>query len=217
MVFGYHFTRRERLFQVMAWSMGLLGLVGYLMLPAATQLMALVPGLVWGAYYGWRRPGNAGLRAMPYWKPFAVAFAWAWVTVILPLPAVPWKEVVFVFGARAAFVFGLALAYDLHDKAYDTRHGLMTLAGRWDARQTLRMIDWSMVVSGLCAVLYSVGRPWWWWSTTAVLLSLAGSDLLIRWLFSQTRLEPWRKVLIDGLMPLQWLIAVGLAWWNVGW
>jgi 4-hydroxybenzoate polyprenyltransferase len=216
MVFGYHFTRRERWRKVIAWMMGALGFLCYLQLPGAVQLMAWVPGLVWGAYYGWQKPGNAGLRGMPYLKPLAVAFAWAWVTVMLPLPQALWASAAFVFGARAAFVFALALAYDLHDKAYDAKHGLTTLAGRWDSRQTFQLIDWAMVAAGVFAVLHGFGDGRFWWCTIAVLVSLAASDLLIRWFFRRADLEPWRKVLIDALMPLQWLVAVGLGWWGNG-
>jgi 4-hydroxybenzoate polyprenyltransferase len=215
MVFGYHFTSRLRWQRTLAWAIGLGGFYCYLRLNWQMEGMVLIPLLIWGAYYGWQKPGNAGWRSRPFLKPLAIAVAWAWVTVLLPLPPDDWLKAVFMFGARAGFVFALALAYDLHDRAYDLQHGLKTLAAQLDAYRTLRLGDLGMAVSGICAVLHCLLNPCFHIGTLAVLLSLGGSAWLIRWLFRQDWLEPWRKALIDALMPFQWLLALAMTWLSV--
>lgn len=178
-------------------------------MPAFARWVALVPAGLWGLYYGFRRPGNAGgLRARPAVKPLAIALAWAWVTVLLPLEARYWQAAGVLVLGRAAFVFALALAYDLTDLEYDRRHRLTTLAGRLGERRAFRVLDVALVCSGGCVAanycLSNYSLP----AALALLISLLLTAWSVRLALHRVGAAVAQKFLIDGLMVLQ----VGLVW-----
>jgi len=208
-VFGYYFNTPARNRQWFVWSLGLPAFFSYFQLDFTVKLAALLPALILASYYGWQRPGNAGLRRLLLVKPHAIAFAWSWVTVVLPLVPAHWDQAAFLFAGRAGFIFALALAYDLHDRAFDLEHGLATLANQQNLVQTMRMFDGALAVAAVFAGLdyYIAGVSFA--ATCARWVSLAASAVLVRYFLKNARLEPWRKMLIDGLMVLQWaLIAL---------
>ena len=124
-LFGYYCTHPDRRFRRSAWAFGFLGGLCFLfwVKSAGDVIIALIPMFFWLAYYGFRRPGNAGLRSSLLAKPMTVALAWAWVTVFLPIPIEIWHRAWAMFFVRTAFVFALALAYDVSDMGYDRRFG----------------------------------------------------------------------------------------------
>ena len=208
-VFGYNFSASPAR-RWPAWGLGLAGAICFLKLPVIQQGLALAPALIWWLYYDRRRAGRFGLRQFPAIKPVAIALAWTWVTVSLPLPPTQWTGTTALFVGRAAFIFALALAYDLCDQAYDRRHGLMTMVLQLGPRQSLRLIDAALVLSALCVCLNVVLRVYAWPVALALLFSLLIARQVIRYLAPQRQWGDWRKVGVDGLMVVQ-LVLVWLA------
>ncbi len=204
-LFGYHCTHPNWRYRAAAWVGGVVGGLCFLFWVSSITdfITAIVPMLFWLAYYGFRRPGKAGLRSSLWAKPLTVALAWAWVTVALPLHMDTWLLAWPIFLTRAAFIFILALAYDLSDLAYDRRTGLTTLAMRLEERGTFLLI-----YQGLGAAALIVGIAW---ATgvysisvaIALQVSLLASAWWLQFLAKKESWHPWHKVLIDALMLFQ--------------
>ncbi len=206
-VFAYHFTQPDPRRRVLAWGLALVAAGCFWQMPVLARWVALVPLGVWGVYYGFRRPGTAGLRAHPVLKPLAVTLAWVWVTVLLPLEARQWGAAAVLFAGRSAFIFALALAYDLVDRDYDRRQGLDTLALRCGERGTLRLIGWALILSGACILLNFWLHHYAFATTFGLLLSLAFSAGILRSILRHAG-PAQQKYWIDGLMIAQF----GLVW-----
>ena len=207
-VFGYNFAAPAAR-RWPAWALGLGAGYCFTQLPLAQQLAALLPASIWIAYYGLHRPEANGLRRYPVLKPLAVALAWAWVTVWLPLPLSAWTAAVGLFVGRAAFIFALALAYDLCDRHYDRSKGLDTLVLQLGVGRSLRLIDAALLLAaGAIPANVLAGRY-----GAAAALALGLSLLFSRWTIRQLARRPewgnWRKVLIDSLMLLQLALVAG--------
>lgn len=206
-VFGYNFTYPERWRRGLAWGLGLAGAVCFWHIPVFARWVTLVPVAVWALYYGFRRPGNAGLRARPVVKPLAIALAWAWVTVLLPLEARHWAAAAVLVAGRAAFVFALALAYDLADLEFDRRHGLPTLAGRLGERKTLQVADAALLFSACCIAANYFLKNYSLAATLALLASLTLTACGLRIALRKLRPPVAQKLLIDGLMVVQFALV----------
>ena len=207
-LFVYHWTQARKWQRYLAWAMGFLSFVCFLYLDGPVKIVALVPALIMAAYYGWRRPGNKGLRMRANLKPHAVAFTWAWVTVFLALSPDLWLKAIFLFAGRAGFIFALALAYDLHDRNYDLQHGMATLANQRSVRTVMRLMYGALFVTVCFAALnYSLDIISLK-SICALIFALALSAGLLNLFFRLSGIESWRKLLIDGLMILHWLVLV---------
>lgn len=219
-VFGYYFTHPNPWYRNIAWTAGFLGGICFLIpLLAApkligTQLIVLTPVLFWLAYYGFQRPGNAGLRSRPFAKPFTVALTWAWVTVLLPTPLTQWTILFFLLLGRASFIFALALAYDLCDGDYDHRHGLKTLTTKLGFDRSIALIYKSLSLAGICVCANLYFNIYDLQKAAGLFVSLGFSVWWLRYLLQKKVWEPWQKNLIDGLMVLQfllvWLMSSGL-------
>jgi len=213
-VFGYYCTHPIILYRYVAWGAGLLAGICFTLplieRPDAIggQLIGLTPVFFWLAYYGFQRPGNAGLRGQSFAKPITIALTWAWVTVLLPTPLTQWPTLFFLLLGRAAFVFALALAYDLSDAAYDQRNGLLTLVGKLGFDRSFRLIYWSLALAGVC-VFANAGLSIYDFSKAIGLLaSLMFSAWWLRYLLQKAAWVAWQKPLIDGLMVLQFLLVL---------
>lgn len=204
-VFGYHCTQPVRWIRVMAWTAGFVGagcFWGWIM-TGGSILTALVPVLFWLAYYGFQRPGNQGLRTRLLAKPILVAFAWAWVTVLLPISMKNWSVVIWMFLERSAFVLALALAYDVSDAVYDRRFQLTTLAHRLSAKSIFLLINLGLASSGVFVGIGLFSGVYTPQAAFILLLSLLFSGWWVRFLLQKNAWQAWHKVLIDGLMLLQ--------------
>lgn len=216
-VFGYHCTHPKRWFRSLAWGAGFLGGLCFLMplfdSPASIggQLMALTPVFFWLAYYGFQRPGNAGLRGRPFAKPLTIALTWAWVTVLLPTTVDQWPSLLFLVLGRAAFIFALALAYDLSDAEYDLRHGLSTLTRQLGFERSFELIYKSLALAGLCLGANLYFHIYELPKGLGLLVSLGLSAWWLRFLLQQKSWQAWQKPLIDGLMVLQFLLVMFAA------
>lgn len=204
-VFGYHCTQPVRWVRNMAWAAGFVGAGCFLMWTMAGGQVwaALVPVLFWLAYYGFQRPGNQGLRTKLLAKPITVALAWAWVTVLLPLDYTDWRQALWMFWERSAFVFALALAYDVSDEVYDRQFQLTTLAHRLPGKSIFLLINLGFGLSGVFICLGVISGIYQPGIAVTLLLSLLFSSWWVRFLLKQHALQSWHKVLIDGLMLLQ--------------
>jgi len=222
-IFAYGFTHPDRQRSAAAWLAGLGGGLCFVM-PFFTsgavvswQWAALIPLTLWLCYYGLQRPGRAGLRGVPVAKPVVVSLTWAVVTVLLPTGPERWPEVSFIFAGRTVFIFALALAYDLSDVAYDKRHGLSTLAGRWGPRKTFRVTDAAFLVSSLCYGANAALRIFSPEDAFALVGSLVFSAWWLRFLLRRAEGGDWQKTLIDALMPLQFILVAGVEWISQVW
>lgn len=204
--FAYNFVSPLRWRRWIGWASG--GVSGgfFVLLAPEVQAVAMSAGALWAMYYGLQRPGNAGLRSVPVLKPLVVSFAWAWMTVLLPVPMADWPSMVWMFAERMAFVFALALAYDLHDLAYDHRHGLPTLARRLDFRYTFWLMNAALSLSASCAVGSFLLKNYSLLVAVALLFSLLFSALWLWFLFRKPEWAAWRKVGVDALMVGQFVV-----------
>ncbi|MCW5920852.1 MAG: hypothetical protein KIS77_00790 [Saprospiraceae bacterium] len=215
-VFAYHFTHPNRRMRAGAWLAGGLGGICFLLSlwgdgvsdlrVSSWQGVVLVPVALWSLYYGLQSPGNAGLRGVPMAKPLAVALAWAWVTVLLPVPTGRWGEAGMILLGRTAFVFALALAYDWADLAYDQQRGLPTLAGRLGRKRTFLLINGALLCAALCSGANVYLKIYEQSMAFALLISLAWSAGWLHFVLSKNADVVAQKMLIDGLMLLQCLI-----------
>lgn len=204
-VFGYYNTHPDLRLRGIAWALGFFGGVClfFWIVSGGALMLVLVPVLCWLAYYGFRRPGNAGLRTWLLAKPLTVALAWAWVTVVLPAADEVLKQILPVFLERSAFVFALALAYDVSDMPYDRLYGLKTLARALDTKRTFWLIQLGFGLSGMCIGVSFVSGFYGLSLALSLLISLIFSAWWVQYLLHKNAWLPWHKVLIDALMPLQ--------------
>jgi 4-hydroxybenzoate polyprenyltransferase len=213
-VFGYYWTHPNRYYRNIALSTGFLGGICFMIPLIASpamilgQLFALTPVLFWLAYYGFQRPGNAGLRGLPFAKPLTIALTWAWVTVLLPTPPAQWTNLLFLLLGRAAFVFALALAYDLCDTEYDLRHGLRTLTRSLGIDRTFTLIYGSLALGGICIFANQHFNIYDSPKAAALIASLGISAWWLNYLPHKEAWKALQKPLIDGLMVAQFLLVL---------
>ena len=210
-IFGYHFTHPERHFRVIAFGAGAAGALCFVAWARSFHLVliAAFPVLFWLAYYGFRRPGNrVGLRTWAQAKPLTVATAWAWVTVLLPLPTDMWVLAIPVFLTRAAFVYALALAYDFSDMDYDRLKGLSTLAQSMEASSNFSLINWALVLSGVFVALGYFTGVYTSSHVMLICLSLGFSAWFIHFILKKSAWHAFHKTLIDALLPFQSLLIL---------
>ena len=204
-IFGYHCTHPDWRYRSIAWGAGLAGAISFVCWAKSFTdvLIALIPMFFWLAYYGFRRPGNAGLRTRLLAKPLTVAFAWAWVTVFMPISIEAWYAALPMFLARGAFVFALALAYDVSDIGYDRRYGLRTLALTMEAKGIYWLIYLSLAISGLFVCLGWASGVYSLLSSLSLFISLFFSAWWIPLLLKNDAWKSCHKVFIDALMLIQ--------------
>lgn len=190
-----------------AWATALCSVFFFFGLEHAQQAAAALAALVWVAYHG--LPDKVpGLRGHAVAKPVSIALVWAIATVLLPLPAGEWLPGGFLFIGRTAFVFALALAYDLCDLQHDRRHGLATLVQQLGPRRSFRVIDTVLILAAGCAFAnYTIG-----FFGVGTLVAIWASLFITAW---AVRVVPvragwgvWRKTAVDGLMILQAMLVV---------
>lgn len=209
-VFGYYFTHPAPHVRWIAWGAGLLGGVSLLFaweIYRETPWVAFVPFLLWSAYYGFKRPGNSGLRSRPFAKPLSIALTWAWVTVWLPVSPERWAELLLIFLGRASFIFALALAYDLVDLEYDRRHGLRTLTSRLGLERSFALIYKVLIVSGVFVTGNFLLGVYPGDKAAALLFSLLFAAGWMHFVLIKVKNQSLQKPLIDGMIVLQFLMV----------
>lgn len=220
-VFGYYWTQPQPWRRIIAWSAGIVGGICLLMYwkqsppnPGSLAIV-LLPIFFWLAYYGFQRPGNTGLRGLPFAKPFTIALTWAWVTVLYPLlPNLKLEWMGLLLG-RASFIFALALAYDLSDAAYDQRFGLSTLTSKLGMNRSIRLIYKSLAFSGVWVTSNAFMGIYAPVEALALLIALGLSAWLLPKILRQKTGLQGQKMCIDGLMILQFVMVYLAA--RYGW
>lgn len=206
-VFAYNVIRMGVVSRRLAGISGLFAAACFLNMPHSAQWAALMPAAIWALYYGAYSPGKSGLRSVLVAKPIAIALAWATVTVLLPLPVDRWSEAVMLVLGRAAFIAGLALAYDICDREVDRRFGLHTLATRFGEYRTLQGIDAAFLVSAICVIVNLSLGHYTFAAAMALLASLIACAWAVRKVLSGVPMLSVQKVLIDGLMVVQFALV----------
>jgi len=205
-IFGYHFAQPDIRWRAYAWCCGAVAFFAWLQIDLKLKIGIFIPLLIWGAYYGWQWPRKKGLRWQTSWKTPAVAFAWAWMGVVLPFfPYFPLSLAV-LFGSRFLFIGALALAYDLHDRRYDAQRGLITLVARLGAARSLQLIYLLFFGAAILDVLYAASTARQGIFFIAILCAYAFDMLLMYGLFRTEKPYFWRKMAIDGLIVFQALL-----------
>jgi len=205
-VFGYHFAHGQRGYRMVAWVLGALAGGCFFWLDRTTQLLALGPVLLWCAYYGLQRPDRLGLRRSPVAKPMVIALTWAWVTVWLPTEQFLWP----FFFARAAFVFALALAYDLADLTDDQQRNFKTLVGQVGQKRAYWFIYIALSLAALCIGFGVFQQNISFAVAVAIWTTYGWTVVLLRRILESHLAIVWQKIMVDGSMVLQ-ALAVWLA------
>jgi 4-hydroxybenzoate polyprenyltransferase len=202
-IFGYNFSYSRPIVRNCAWAAGLISTIAFFKLVLFTQIMAVIPVFILGFYYGFKMPETKkGVRSWTWAKPGAIAFAWAWVTVVLPTTIYE-RDLILVFLERIAFISALALAYDLNDLENDRKNGLQTFPVKYGVEKTMLFANLLLLLSAFFVAInwYSGGYSF------NVALSLWFSLLLsfaILKVMTQKMLPfYWYKNCVDGLMVLQ--------------
>jgi 4-hydroxybenzoate polyprenyltransferase len=205
-IFGYNFSYTRTIIRYSAWFAGLVSAFVFFKLNVVTQIMALIPVLILGFYYGFKMPGTkTGVRRSTFAKPGAIAIAWAWMTVVLPA-TISYKEgIIWIFLERIAFISALALAYDLNDIENDQKNGLQTFPVKYGSEKTMLLANLLLLLTALLVVI-----NWYSGFYDLKVVFAFCSSLLISYFILHTmtrKMLPfyWYKNCVDGLMLLQTL------------
>jgi 4-hydroxybenzoate polyprenyltransferase len=204
-IFGYYCSHPNVFLRRFAWLAGGAGLFGWYewINQGGSIWMSFLPLLIWLLYYGFQRPGHAGLRQVALAKPLLVAFAWGWVTVVLPAASAPLIIVGWMLAERAAFILALALAYDWVDRTYDRHDGLDTLARRLEIKRFVQTLRFAWLLSAISAVKLFLIGIYSFSNLTALLISLMLSAIWVPLVLEKKQWFAWQKHLIDAMMLLQ--------------
>jgi 4-hydroxybenzoate polyprenyltransferase len=207
-IFGYNFSYSRPIIRNSAWLAGLISVIAYFKLYWITQIVAVVPVLILGFYYGFKMPGTkTGIRSWTWAKPGAIAIAWAWVTVVLPATIYNGHEFLWLFLERIAFISALALAYDLNDLNNDLQKGLQTFPVKYGPVKTILLANLLLLLSAFFIAInwyssaYSNLVAFGLWS------SLWLSFFILRYITRKLLPFYWFKNCVDGLMVLQFLMV----------
>ncbi len=204
-VVAYHYSLPERLSRIWAAVHAPVAVAAFFYLQRQQQTAVMLPFGLWLLYTGLPGSGAWGLRRQPWIKPLAVALAWTTATTLFPVQTSLWHQTVGLCLMRLPLVFGLALAYDLHDRAEDRAGGLPTLASRLGPRGTFRLIRFCWLLAAV-GVVMDTGL----YGTAGTLAALAGMGLsawLLERLFRPAFDASWRKMAIDALLLVQPVVA----------
>ncbi|MFM9950819.1 MAG: UbiA family prenyltransferase [Saprospiraceae bacterium] len=187
------------------------GSVCWFQLPEAARWQALAPCALALAYILPVLPGRRRLREVAMLKIFLLAICWAWLTVIVPAVAggMGWSVVApIMLLERAAFIFAIALGFDLRDRQRDQEAGLATLPVKFGERAS--------VLCAAVSLLFAWGIAWLFTSAnvypTAAFYSTGVSGFCAMVLISRSgrnSLSPYCFLFgLDGLMILQFLLII---------
>ncbi|MBN8685327.1 MAG: hypothetical protein J0L99_21980 [Chitinophagales bacterium] len=208
-VFAYNIVGRAPRRRVAALLAAVAALPVFLYLPVQSKLLWMGISSLWALYYG-AQTGllPASLRHIPWAKPLIVSAAWALGAVLPALPAEQWLQAWPLLLERGAFIFALALAYDLHDAAIDRQLGMRTLANTHTPRQTMRFIYAALLLSATLMCWNVYWGNYHLLTASALCLSLVLTAVIVPYLFKNERFVNWRKVVVDGMMVVQCVIVL---------
>ena len=204
-VFAYQFFQTQFWHRVLAFAAGFGALVCLWWVPRFVAVQLMAPAVVWVLYYF---AGEKSFRRIRFLKPASIAFVWAWVTVLLPLPWTEWMGAAMIFIGRALFILVLALAYDLSDLHLDRRHQLRTLVQEWGEAKTFRRMDIALAVAALVSIVNFLCKIYNSWAMMALIGSLVFTAVALRLINRRIKRNYWQKFWIDALMVIQFLIVL---------
>ena len=169
------------------------------------QLAAIAPSLTALGYVLPFLSGRRRLRDLNYIKNFLVAFAWSWVTVLLPAleMGMGWSlPMIVMLLERAFFIFAISLPFDIRDLEVDAYNQVKTLPAQLGRRRTKALaLACLLAMAALAGVnyhidVYSSG------TFSALLLSGLAAFALICFA-DKVKHDYYFSGLIDGVMVLQ--------------
>jgi 4-hydroxybenzoate polyprenyltransferase len=210
--FGYNFSYTRPIIRNCAWLAGILSAFAFFKLYWLTQIMAVIPVLILGFYYGFKMPSTKkGIRGWTWAKPGAIALAWAWMTVVLPATIYDGQQILWIFSERIAFISALALAYDLNDVVNDQKNGLQTFPVKYGSKKTILFTNLLFAISAFFIAINWFLGGYSFLISASLWLSLLLSFLILRYMTQRLLPFYWYKNCVDGLMVLQfigiWLVT----------
>ncbi len=199
------------LLKINAGVAAIAGALCWFQLPETARWQALAPCALALAYILPVMPGRRRLREIAMLKIFLLTACWAWLTVIVPAVAggMGWSTVVPVMLLeRAAFIFAIALGFDLRDRQRDQEAGLATLPVKLGVRGAVLCAAGSLLLTGGIAWLFTSANIY----PAAAFYSIGLSGLCVLVLISRSgrsSLSPYYFLFgLDGLMILQFLLII---------
>jgi len=187
------------------------GTVCWFQLPEAARWQTLAPCALALAYILPVLPGRRRLREVAMLKIFLLAACWSWLTVIVPAVAggMGWSAVAPVMLLeRAAFIFAIAIGFDLRDRQRDQEAGLATLPVKLGERGAVLCAAVSLLFAWAIAWIFTSANVY----PTAAFYSTGVSGLCALVLISRagrSMLNPYYFLFgLDGLMILQFLLIL---------
>lgn len=187
------------------------GTVCWFQLPEAARWQALAPCALALAYILPVLPGRRRLREIAMLKIFLLAICWSWLTVIVPAVAggMGWSAVATIMlMERAAFIFAIAIGFDLRDRQRDQEAGLATLPVKLGVRGAVLCAAGSLLLAGGIAWLFTSANIY----PAAAFYSIGLSGLCVLVLISRSgrsSISPYYFLFgLDGLMILQFLLII---------
>jgi 4-hydroxybenzoate polyprenyltransferase len=206
-IFGYNFSYTRPIIRNCAWLAGLISAFAFFKLYWLTQIMAVIPALILGFYYGFKMPGTkTGVRSWTWAKPGAIAIAWAWITVVLPATIFSGSGIIWIFLERIAFVSALALAYDLNDLNNDKKNNLQTFPVKYGLEKAMLLANLLLLLSGIFVIINWYSDNYEISVALGLLISLLFSFLILKYMTKKLLPFYWFKNCVDGLMVLQFLV-----------
>ncbi len=146
-VFTYHFTNNDLTARYTAWLCGVVAFFSFWWLPAWSQGVGAVSGILWVVY-------AMALRHHTLAKPLFVALVWVLATHVALGASGPyfWPMACHRFG----IVLALALVYDLADMRYDTVHGTATLPLRYGKARAVAVAVFAVLLANFIYAVWGV-------------------------------------------------------------
>ncbi len=170
----------------------------------------MIPVILSAAYVlplPWR---SRRLRDYPIVKIFVLAATWSFLTVVVPAISQGFSgsiELSLLFVERAAFIFAIAIPFDIRDMKADLQNDVITLPARLGVRNSKIAGDTAILISLACATMlfrnnvyaadyYFLLLPFY--IVTAILIYRTKADYS----------DYYFTGLMDGLMLVMYLLAV---------
>lgn len=196
--------RHERVLQVSAGISLVASAVGTLWLPLEVTVALIPLGVLALAYSLPVIPtGDRWLRLkdVPGLKVILIAVVWAGATGWLPAIETledPWNaRVAQMVGARALFIAGITLPFDIRDMDRDARSGIATIP-LWLG------VDWTRRIAVGCIVAFGLVNAT---HTPLVVSAVVTSGVVLA--ADRGRGELYYVAGLDGMMALQWALVAG--------
>jgi len=194
-------------------------LVESIFMPLRTWIVFIPPALLGLGYTFPVIPTATGRKRLRdiYWlKTFWIAFAFAWLTTLLPvlfiqpLSAILQPPVIFTFCRCLLFIFAICVPFDIRDMNFDTKKGVHTLPVMAGARTSVYMAVTLLLffISLICIQFLYFNLEIRY--ASALFISAFLTIVLLGFTNSK-RPALFYPLLFDGAMLVQWLLVFAFA------